>query len=511
MGNILNSFKKSFVEQFVNDITANTARYYAFAANPVLDEDYLTDLDTTDKTNIFDSNYLMIFGKKLSNTDVMAMTRKIEWESNTVYDIYNDRTDASNSNFFVVVPADPGYYRHVYKCIYNNDGEPSTSPPNLIQPTSFTKSDGYIWRYLYSISDLAYSKFSTDEYIPITPNATIQSVSIDTTGIETIIIENAGTGYITYHDGTIKSVVNSTVVEIENTASLDNEFYTNNAIYIYNTNSSDADLKTITKYVSNSLGKWIYMDSSVNTSIINPNSTKYKISPAVVFNSDGDTAPLAYSVINTVSNTVNNIVIIENGVNITRADVTLVSNTIYGSGANIYCIIPPPGGHGHDPAAELGVNALGIAFSFNGSESNTISTYVGYNRIGIIKNPYSLNANLTKGSIFSNSTFEQLIKGTISPVVVFSNNEIVTGQTSNAKGIVTYLSNDSIYIIGDKHFSNNETIVSSNGDVSTVFTINTNATIYTKDLYPLYTQEISDVTRSNNQSEAVRIIINLDI
>lgn len=511
MGNILNSFKKSIVEQFINDITANTARYYAIAANPVPDSDYLVDLDLTDKTNIADTNYLMLFGKKLSNTDILPMTRKIEWESNTTYDIYNDRQDNSNSNFFVVVPADPGYYRHVYKCLYNNNGQPSTSPPNLIQPTSFTKSDGYVWRYLYSITDLNYSKFATDKYIPVTPNAVIQSVAKDTTGIELIVIENSGTNYITYHDGTIKSVVNSTVVEVESTASIDNEFYTNNSIYIYNTNSSDADLKTITKYVSNSLGKWVYMDSSVNTSIITPNNTKYKISPSVVFNTDGDVQPLAYSVINTVSNTVNNIVIIENGVNITRANVSISSNSIYGSGANVYGIIPPPGGHGFDPASELGVNALGIAFTFTGSESNTISTSVGYNRVGIIKNPYSLNANLTKGSLYSGSTFEQLIKGTISPVVVFANNDVVTGQTTDAKGIVTYLSNDEIYIVGDNHFSNNETIVSSNGTVSTVFTINTHGSIYTKDLYPLYTQEISDVVRSDHQSETVRIIINLDI
>lgn len=508
MSNLLNGFKKMIIEQWLQSISSNTSYYYAFAANPVSNDSIDSSIAKNDKENYFGSNYYMLFGKKLTNTNILPLTRKIEWESNTIYDRYDDTSNTLDvSDFFVVVPADPGYYRHVFKCIDNANGSPSTQPPNLLQTTAFTKSDGYTWKYMYSISDLNYSNFATDDYIPITANVTVQATAGNTTGIDIIQVSNSGTGYICYHNGIIRSVVNSTVIQIESTASIDNEFYKNNGIYIYNDIAATAQLKTITQYVSNLSGNWVYLDSPANTTNIIPSVSEYNISPAVIFNVDSVDVPSAYSVVNTTSNSISNVVIIETGSNITRASAIIQSNTIYGTDAELHCIVSPPGGHGFDPLTELGVEAIGITFSFSGTESNTITTNAGYNRIGIIKNPYILEDDLSKGSLYTEATFNQLLIGEMSPNVAFANNEIITGQTSGAVGILAYLDGDVIAMIGDKHFVNNELIVSANNSLSTTLLINTYGQIYTTDLTPLYTQNVEDVSRANNQSETYKIVI----
>lgn len=508
MGKLLTSFNKILIDHVIDSIAANTSRYYAFAANPVLRTGNTPATDNDDYSNIHESNWYLMFGKRLTSSDILPMARRVEWISNTVYTQYdNEANNMANSDFYVMVPADPGQYRHVYKCLYNANGAYSTDVPDLQQSASFTKSDGYVWRYLYSISDSNYNKFSTSDYIPITPNTTIQAAANSNMGLDVVLITDSGNGYISYHDGVVALVSNSTLIKIDSTASTDNDYYKNNGIYIYNELSSTSQLRTVTQYVSNLSGNWVYLDTAANTTNITPGVTEYRISPQIVFDTDGIDNPLAYSVVNTTSTKIDSVVIIDPGSNITRATATVLSNTIYGSGATLQCIVAPPGGHGYDPESEIGVAGMGIGFSFSNTESDTISTGVSYNRIGLYQNPYIMSSDGTKGAEYSAATFDQLLTGTMYPTVTFANTETVIGQDSGAKGIVAYTSNDNIYIIGDKDFANGELIVSSNGDVSTTLTINTLGDIFVKDLVPFYTQNIDDVIRANNQSESFKIIL----
>jgi hypothetical protein len=66
-----------------------------------------------------------------------------------------------------------------------------------------------------------------------------------------------------------------------------------------------------------------------------------------------------------------------------------------------------------------------------------------------------------------------------------------------------------VCLTGDKYFSNNEKIVSSSGLVFANISINTFGDIYTKDLSPIYIQNISNVTRSSTQAESFKLIIKI--
>jgi hypothetical protein len=267
----------------------------------------------------------------------------------------------------------------------------------------------------------------------------------------------------------------------------------------------------ITNYIVNSIGNWVYTNNTINAASITPGVSTYKISPAIMFNTDGIIQPLAYSTINTSSNSVNAVVMINTGKNITRANIYLTSNSYYGNGAQLYPICPPKGGHGYNPAVELDIQGYSIYNTFSNSEANTIPTNITYSGIGIIKNPYIMNVDTTKGSnLYPNTAFNQVLTTNTTITNIFSIGDQVLGSNSGALGIVALSNTSVLYLVGDTGFSNNEIVVSqSNNSITANICINSIGNIYTKDLSPLYVQTVNSVTRSNTQNEAFKLIIQI--
>lgn len=512
MGKLLPGYKKALFDELKTNISSNTSQYYVFASNPVEYTGNTPTVTSDDYSTIFYNDWNLLFGKKLTNNNIMPIIKNIEWTSNTIYSRYDNTSNTMyNESYYVITaPSVVGADYEVYKCIDNANGSPSLQKPNQKQPSSFQKSDGYVWRYITSITDSVYQKFATESYFPIYPNTTIVAGAYNYSGVEVVMITNAGSGYISYNDGTVKSIVNSTLIQIESTASTDNDFYTDNGIYIYNTLTSTSQLKTVKNYVSNSSGNWVYLDSAANATNITPSITQYKISPKVVFDTDADSEPQAYTVVNTYSNSISQIVIIDTGYGVSRANVSIVSNTIYGSGASAYAIVPSPGGHGSNPEVELNMQGYAVNFSFSNTESGTIPSNISYNKIGIMKNIHTLNTNGTKGSVYSANTFKQILSANVTlSSFLYQSGEIVKGQTSGSLGRVVFCNTSVLYLVGDKTFSNNENIVSSNGNLIVPISINTLGNIYAKDIYPLYVQNINNITRSNTQSETFKLIVKI--
>lgn len=521
MGKILPSYTKEIIQELVDNIISNTSHYYAFGSNPVAYVNTTPSVANNDYDTAFVNDWQMLFGKKITGGDIVPVISKSVWTANNVYTMYNNISDTLNTNndFYVVTePSIVGGSYHVYKCIDNANGSYSTVDPSSIsvptQPTTFkTLPDGYKWRYMYSISSKNYEKFSSDDYIPVYSNATISASAINYSGVEVVQIVNSGVGYSTYHDGIVKANPNNSVIQIDNAASENNDFYVNNSIYIYNTFDSTAQITDIVNYVANGSGKFVFVNPTVNTAIITPSVSQYKISPKVKFETDGDNNPIAYSVINTTSNSIQSVVVLDIGTNISWANVEIQSNNSFGSGANLYAIVPPPGGHGSDPITELNVKGVSLAFTFANTESNTIPTSnVLYNKIGLIKNPYSLSANISTGTItkttrYTANTFNQLLTANISPSYTFNIGESVTGNTSGARGTVVYSNTTVVYLSGDKSFIDGEYISNNSGNFVTTISINEVGDIFTKDLKPLYIENINNVNRIDDQTESYRLTI----
>jgi hypothetical protein len=145
----------------------------------------------------------MIGGKKISGNDIRHVVPRFDWTANTVYAAYNDQADSktlkSDTSKFYVVTDD----WNVYKCIANNYGANSTSKPTSISTTTDVQaSDGYVWKYMYTVSSEEQLRFVTTDYIPVkTLNINdgslqwmVQNSAVQG-GIHSIVLSNFGSGY----------------------------------------------------------------------------------------------------------------------------------------------------------------------------------------------------------------------------------------------------------------------------------------------------------------------------
>lgn len=510
MGKLLPQYQTSVIEDIVYSITSNVSHYYAFAANPIAYDGNPPTITTDAYTTTFTNDWQMLFGKKLSNGDIVPVILNNTWTENTVYNRF-DNTVPDLTNYFVVAPPGEagGDYR-VYTCIDRpSNGAGSIYKPDQVQQTSFKQDDGYTWRYITSITRGQYNKTATVDYCPVTSNATIVAAAPNYAGIEVVVVRNGGSGYECYANGYVRSVPNTDIIQIEPESHPDQDYYTDSSIYFINIDSNTNALRTIVDYYVNtsSGAKFVKLNEPIDANTIISGVTQYDIAPSVVFKTDGIVKPKARCFIDPQTNSIANVQILVPGSDTSWCNVSIQSNTSYGSGANVYGIVPPPGGHGYDPAAHLDIKGFAVSFFFSNTESDTIPANTLFNKIGLIKNPYTLEDDGTKTTIpYTSNTFNAVLQGNVT--TQFTLGDSVIGLSSKARGTVAFSNSTTLYLTGDKYFTNNETIVSAVSETTnSQLVINTLGDIYTKDISPLYVQNITNVTRAANTTESFKLII----
>tara|TARA_R110000796_G_scaffold37298_5_gene94141 strand:+ start:5946 stop:7448 length:1503 start_codon:yes stop_codon:yes gene_type:complete len=218
---------------FVESISNNS--YYAFLglSNPTPGSVGFgrTDNWNTSTTNnpVDNFEYLShyrdtsLFGKKITSENARRVIRKVEWVANTPYDMYrHDYRQGNETSVSKTVRLyDANYYIitsefKVYICIDNGSSGPNpTVTGSTIEPTqtdvepSVAGSDGYRWKYLFSITPSDVIKFDSTEYITVpndwltTTDSSIQTIreggnsDINNNQIKAVYIEDGGTGYTT--------------------------------------------------------------------------------------------------------------------------------------------------------------------------------------------------------------------------------------------------------------------------------------------------------------------------
>lgn len=167
----------------------------------------------------------MIAMKRIQSSDVSHAILRRDWTSGKYYDIYRHNYDGSaaqgvdldagtsttratlfDANYFVITDE-----YNVYKCLDNRNASnvvaASTVKPTGTSATAFTTADGYVWKYMYSISAADVLKFVSTDFIPVktldaNPGATdsyysqwlVQAAAVPG-AINNIIVTNGGTGY----------------------------------------------------------------------------------------------------------------------------------------------------------------------------------------------------------------------------------------------------------------------------------------------------------------------------
>ena len=124
----------------------------------------------------------MLFGKKINSANIRRVVKKQSWVKNNRYDMYRHDYDANNlapnskttnlyrSNYYVM-----NSDFEVYICIDNGssgtnlNGNRSLVEPDFTDVEPITLSDGFTWKYLFTISPSDIIKFDSIEYI-VLPN-----------------------------------------------------------------------------------------------------------------------------------------------------------------------------------------------------------------------------------------------------------------------------------------------------------------------------------------------------
>jgi hypothetical protein len=158
----------------------------------------------------------MLFLNKIGINDFARIVPRVNWTSGIIYDMYRNDYDITNaapqtssktlydSRFYVV-----NSEFKVYICINNGTspdfpkGQPSQNEPTFVSTVpqkAGNGSDGYLWKYLYTISPADIVKFTTEKYMPLPSNwgdgntASIKNAAVRGR-VETVVIKNRGSGH----------------------------------------------------------------------------------------------------------------------------------------------------------------------------------------------------------------------------------------------------------------------------------------------------------------------------
>ena len=232
---VTDQFRITNASNFVDSVLDSNNSYYVFLGLPnpaVVGFGRTTTWNSSNGTpNPIDNlQYLThyrdtsLFGKKINSSNIRRVVKKNIWSANTRYDMYRHDYEALNNpapnsqtgslyktNYYVITSE-----FKVYICLDNGssvtnvNGNESLDEPTFtdLEPAAAgTQNDGYIWKYLFTVSPSDVIKFDSTEYIVLpndwstTTDAQIQAVreagdaDINKNQLKKVYIENGGSGY----------------------------------------------------------------------------------------------------------------------------------------------------------------------------------------------------------------------------------------------------------------------------------------------------------------------------
>lgn len=405
---ISNEYNTNLANLFVNDVLAND--YYTFVST-INSPKVLTN-KLEDKKEFLRNT---LFGKRIKSQDVFFAIKNYPWQTGEVYAQYDDTIDMTDKNFFVTVyplNSNTGDYL-IFKCLSNNLGAQSQAAP-FYDETSidqiYRMSDGYIWKFMYSIAEENFDDFTTLGFIPIIEPETY---STDNKSISYIEVENpnANLGY-SQIDGTIVGVDNQEIRIIPNSNFVLNtgeNFYRGQTLFVTNFPTFESRLYEILTYRWDSLNNWgvITLKNENNLDIVTYGSN-VSIYPRVEILGDG-TGANAIPIIE--NNQIKSILMVNSGSGYTQVTTRIVDPefNFFPDDINIgqaRAILRPilSEGHGQDIKKELLCNAVLLYSRI--TEADNIGRLVPisntYSRIGVVKNPIFKEEANTSPDVFDN-------------------------------------------------------------------------------------------------------------
>lgn len=394
--------KNDTLRLFYDDI-ANNEFYFAVSSIA------LTELTTIDAVNSqFSKNDFLeniLFGKQVFNSDIKYMIRFYPWQKDSVYTQYDDKVNLDGTNFYAVVEPnnnDSGDYR-VYKCLNNNNGAPSTVPPNYNAETGqqlYLMPDGYLWKFMYYMTEQEFEAYNAVGFVPLTglfdvspANTAITGSPVSSIFVENFIdnngythIENAAVFGPAQNDGTI-------VVTAEGLSEISN-YYSGMTLFVTIFNTEESHVYEIDTYLYESAtgrGRFKVIGDPLTDGVINGSSIK--IVPTIQISGDGSDCQ---AIPRLEDGTIKTVEVINPGENYNNITATVVDPKFNFSPddpnsidvrAILRPILAPKGGHNYNLIDELHCRHVLMYSYITETDNNKIGKSNTYSAVGLIKNP----------------------------------------------------------------------------------------------------------------------------
>ena len=443
--NALKTNLKTDLIGLIKSEVTNSNYYYLFvgkstpyednASTALIESDVIPPSIAESSRNQYDSYRNMLFAKRVRPEHIRFIIPRIDWTYGNAYTPYSENTDMDGQSFYVVTTD-----FNVYKCMGANGL--STIMPTGRSTDVITLSDGYSWKYLYTVQedDIEYI---TLEYIPVyfslgeyveqrEVQNTARAGSIDSVSIDSSLspvfnkifsfnrtISNLFKPTIFSDLGITVNSAGSTYISFLSTGEDSDPAsgkWDNYAIYV-SEGPGVGQYFRILNFVKGGGSGVSYYYASVYPAIDRELTEQsiFKIVPNVVVDGDGSEALVVP--ITTSERKISALSIINGGKNYTYAKprITTESTSVdLGSQINllnnsISTSLSLPRGHGFNAVKELGASNIMIVVEIEGTQNGKITTRNEYRQFGLVKNPF-LYGGLTLAGYDIGNISEVLIK-----------------------------------------------------------------------------------------------------
>jgi len=460
---LIHAMKSSFVKELYRSLTdpRSVDKYFMFygGCKPRTNESAIPEvIDTVEYENSVKRDTM--FYNYILPSDVSLMIPRYNWTSDTVYQQYEDDVDLLNGKKFYVMLLEDDELR-VYMCLSNNSGTASTYPPTGTSTQEIETTDGYVWKFMYSLTE-PMEKFVTENFIPLVEinsvsfsdeRALALNVKLDSVAgfIEKLTIDSTSPVYTDLVNSSLQGTHTvSTSNELTFTMLLksdmatSNNYYNNNYI-VYFDSGKIGTVKTYTISGNTATIELceIYPSTDTENGLINTGDI-VSILPKVNIVGNGYGAVVVPIFEN---NRLVDFNILDGGSNYNYANAYLMS----GDDISVSVVIPPDGGYGFDLINQFKPKHLMIKKEFKYSQIPSGSEKFFAN--GAVMRQYGIAKNIKTSEEFVVPNDYQ----SFSMTLVVDQNAVIQSDDYYLNDVLDFninnLINNSSHIIGADTFS----------------------------------------------------------
>jgi len=184
------------------DVQGNTIAEGTDASPPTPNDDVTSEFYNWDD---------MLGAKLIASTDVSRVIPRRNWATGTTYDMYEHNIGSANAaasgatNLFDSTYVVMNGAFAVYKVIENDGATASTVEPTSTSNSVFATSDGYRWKYMYSLTSAETLNFMSTDFIHASTDSTVSAAAVDG-ALDTALVVAGGSSYNTSSGATISAI-----------------------------------------------------------------------------------------------------------------------------------------------------------------------------------------------------------------------------------------------------------------------------------------------------------------